>query len=81
MKERRDILLVILVLIQLAFLVTVLISVQGLRQLESRETMRLPTRFVLREPECANKLLLALGVENVRVLAAPNATILQGNRD
>ena len=44
------------------------------QQAEARDTLpcpAIPTRFVLDDPECANKLLRAMNVTTVRVRAAP----------
>ena len=71
MNNRWLILMVILSL-QLILSMT-LVFVYG--QLKDDTTaLRLPTRFVLDEPDCANKLLIALNLDNVRVLPPPNVS-------
>ena len=58
----------VLIVAILVLLLLALFQLHGLREDIARSSsMKLPTRFVLEEPECANKLLIAVGVQNVRV--------------
>ena len=55
--------------------INILLTAQGLNRLkyyqkskESLPCQALPIRFVMEEPECADKLLRSMNVSNVRVL-------------
>ena len=81
--NQRDIILASLALVQLVLLVLLLLWMHDLREMANQHqrldggaaTLRLPTEFVLREPKCADKLLTAMGIDNVRIVApASNAS-------
>ena len=64
--------------VTLALLVLVVFWMVGLRtdvaEMEARqdlsdklEVLKLPVSFLMQEPECANKLLQEMGIDNVRI--------------
>jgi len=66
----------IIVLLVTNILLTIILD-QGLERFNSCQNSReslpcqaIPTRFVMEEPECANKLLRSMNVTNVRILPA-----------
>ena len=80
--------LVLLTLTVLGLLVDALLTVRTNAKLEALAVNRgdsrvlpcaaIPTRFVLEEPACAQKLLESMNVTNVRVSAAQKALLPSG---
>ena len=71
-KETMQKMLMIFVIILLV--INILLTAQGLKSLKSCQSQKeslpcqaLPIRFVIDEPECADKLLRSMNVSNVRV--------------
>lgn len=56
-------------LILLLVLVAVDIYLRVMQQPDQRPCLAIPTKFVLHEPECAEKLLRAANVSNVRIVS------------
>ena len=71
-RRRALILLLIALVLSLAVIGYLVGYHDGTGQEPSNQEchMRIPTRFIIEEPECANKLIQALGIENVRVVSA-----------
>ena len=51
-----------------------------LRAREPLSCRAIPTRFVMEEPECANKLLKRMNITNVRILPAATSNIVWDNK-
>ena len=66
---------VLMTCIIILLVINALLTAQGLKRLKSCQNTQkslpcqsLPIRFVMDEPECADKLLRSMNVSNVRVL-------------
>jgi hypothetical protein len=66
---------ILMVCIVVLLVVNILLTAQGLKRLKSWQNKEeslpckaVPIRFVMDEPECADKLLRSMNVSNVRVL-------------
>ena len=85
-RYRQDALLLTLLIVVVVLLILLAIWAAGLRQglaaIEERrdfenkvDALKLPVRFVIDEPECANRLLEEMGIENVRVRRLDEANL------
>jgi hypothetical protein len=68
---------IIVLLVLLLVLVTVDIYLRMMQEPNQRPWLAIPTRFILQEPECAEKLLRAANVSGVQIVS--NVTKLSGN--
>ena len=64
-------------LVLLLVLVAVDIYLRVIQQPNQRPLLAIPTKFILQEPECAEKLLRAANVSRVQIVS--NVTKLSGN--
>lgn len=82
-RRRALILLLIALVLSLAVIGYLVGYHDGTGQEPSNQEchMRIPTRFIIEEPECANKLIQALGIENVRVVSREDTNFSRWQKD
>lgn len=58
----------ILVLVLIWLVIDLRVQVREKMELQDRlDTLKLPVRYIIEEPECSDRLIQAMGIENVRI--------------
>ena len=82
MKQKTTVLIMVLLLLLLAGVTAdIIITLKTVPSRLDRQSLpcaAIPTRYVLEYPECADRLLRAMNVTNVRILARSNASGFAG---
>lgn len=75
---------ILIICIIVLLVINIYLTAQGLKRLkscqnpnESLPCQALPMRFVMDEPECADKLINSMNLTNVRILSVKNLSYLQ----
>ena len=68
-KDKSKWVVVLLMLILVALVVNVVIMIRLVQTKASKPCLSIPTRFILEYPECAEKLVQAANVSNVRIVS------------
>ena len=59
---------IVLVLVLIWLVIDLRVQVREKAELQDRlDTLKLPVRYILEEPECSDRLIQAMGIENVRI--------------
>ena len=61
--------IILLVLVLVALIVTAVLMSRFMQSMASKPCLAIPTRFILEYPECAEKLVQAANVSNVRIVS------------
>ena len=61
--------IVLLVLVLVALIVSAVLMSRFMQSMASKPCLTIPTRFILENPECAEKLIQAANVSNVRIVS------------
>ena len=84
MKEKGFVLIIVLlVLIVIGIVAGIIITISTVPSTPAKPSLpcaAIPTRYVLEYPECADRLLRAMNVTNVRILPRGSLSDLVGNR-
>ena len=67
-QEKSRWVMVLLTLVLAALIVNAVIMLRLVRARASKPCLAIPTRFILEYPECAEKLVQAANVSNVRIV-------------
>ena len=82
MKQKTTVVIMALLsLILIGLVVDIIITVRTVPGESAKQSLpcaAIPTRYVLEYPECADKLLRAMNVTNVRILSRGNTSGLVG---
>ena len=84
MKQKQSVLIIVLlILILMGVMADIIITVRTAPSTPAKPSLpcaAIPTRYVLEYPECADRLLRAMNVTNVRILPRGSLSDLVGNR-
>jgi hypothetical protein len=80
--EKKRMIIVLLVMVLLVVVADIAIRLLPPAKQQSR-CLAVPTKFIMEYPDCANRLLEAMNITNVKVITTnvpPDSLCLQGNR-